>query len=111
MNKENTDTKSLAHTKWNCKYHITQIIVSRCCRWEFEHIQFTVIYNRDFATVCTGICFVSLIKICKVYSQLHRLLCKTEIFVSQIPCLVGSDIAADFCDINIALQMIFLSKC
>ncbi len=22
MNKENNDTKSLAHTKWNCKYHI-----------------------------------------------------------------------------------------
>ena len=22
MNKENIDTNSLAHTKWNCKYHI-----------------------------------------------------------------------------------------
>lgn len=22
MSKQNTDVKSLAHTKWNCKYHI-----------------------------------------------------------------------------------------
>ena len=22
MNEQNTDIKSLAHTKWNCKYHV-----------------------------------------------------------------------------------------
>ena len=22
MNEQNTDVKSLAHTKWNCKYHV-----------------------------------------------------------------------------------------
>ena len=27
MSEQNTDVKSLAHTKWNCKYHIVLTIV------------------------------------------------------------------------------------
>lgn len=27
MNEQNTDIKSLAHTKWNCKYHVVFAMV------------------------------------------------------------------------------------
>ena len=27
MSEQNTDVKSLAHTKWNCKYHVVLPIV------------------------------------------------------------------------------------
>ena len=28
MSEQNTDVKSLAHTKWNCKYHVVFTVIN-----------------------------------------------------------------------------------